>query len=69
MYGYTPSAATERFSSAPPEKMLRKPRIALLSKTSCSTSELMPGTGTCATKRKMSSIASVKRIFWRISGC
>ena len=37
--------------------------MALLSNVRCNVSRSTPGTGMWATKRKMSSIASVKKIF------
>ena len=68
MYGYTPSAATLRFDSAPPLNRSRNPSSACCWNAWASAWVSTPGTGTCATNLNTTSIASVNRIFARRSG-
>ena len=65
--GYTPNAAIERFSSAPPEKIFKKPNIAFSSKIVCNASLSTPGTGICATNRKTNNKLKVISTFLLIS--
>ena len=58
MYGFMPTATTEKLERPPPEKRLSRPIRALPSMNSFSVSRLMPGTGTAASRRKTISSAS-----------
>ncbi len=53
MYGMIPSANTESLRSAPPEKMLRKPKIdpADALKNALIAAGSTPGVGMCAPRR------------------
>ena len=62
MYGYTPSATIEKFCRPLPEKRFSIPSSWFCSMKSCRPSRFTPGTGMLAMNRKMTSIASVKRI-------
>ena len=69
MYGITPSAKTVSLASAPPVNMSKNRRIdpCCASKKAVSAAPSIPGVGICAPRRKIRSIAKVKKMRCRSS--
>ena len=67
MYGYTPSAAMLRFCSAPPREDAEEVEDGVAVEGVFERARSTFGTGTWATKRNTTSIASVKSSFRRTS--
>ena len=68
MYGFMPSATTEKLASPPPEKRSSNPKSGLLPTKFVSCALSIPGTGTLARSRKTISSPRTYRIRRRMSG-